>query len=122
MQANYKFKFKVGDTVRISRDKGVFGKGYEDTFSEEYFIVKQRLMRVPPTYRLKDQLDEDIIGVFYEHQLQKITPPEFFVVEKVLQKRGDRYLVKWRGFPSKFNQWVDKENVQHLAGKDAATV
>ena len=81
-----KFKFKVGDTVCISRDKGVFGKGYEDTFSEEYFVIKQRLMRDPPIYRLKDLKDEDILGVFYEHQLQKITPPEFFVVEKVVRE------------------------------------
>ena len=81
-----KFKFEVGDAVRISRDKGVFGKGYEDTFSEEYFIIKQRLICDPPIYRLKDFKNEDILGMFYEHQLQKITPPEFFIVEKVVQK------------------------------------
>ena len=87
-----KFKFEAGDAVRISRDKGVFGKGYEDTISEEYFIIKQKLMRDPPVYRLKDLKNEDILGMFYKHQLQKITPPEFFVVEKVVQKQGDRYL------------------------------
>ena len=122
LQEGYKFKFKVGDAVRISRDKGVFGKGYEDTFSEEYFIVTQRLMRMPPAYRIKDLMDEEIKGVFYEYQLQKINPPEYFVVEKVLQKRGNRYLVKWRGFPSKFNQWVNKEDVAYMTGKDVDTV
>lgn len=113
-----KFKFKVGDAVRISRDKGVFGKGYEDTFSEEYFVIKQRLLRTPPAYRLKDLKDEDIMGVFYEPQLQKITPPEYFVVEKVLRKKGDEYYVKWRGFPKKFNQWVPKEDVVRLTDPD----
>ena len=111
---NFKWLFNVGDAVRISRDKGVFGKGYEDTFSEEYFIVKQRLLRTPPAYRLKDLQNDDILGVFYEHQLQKINPPETFVVEKVLRKRGGKYFVKWRGFPPKFNEWVDKENVTLL--------
>ena len=32
-------KFRVGDTVRVSRYKSVFGKGYEANFTEEIFKV-----------------------------------------------------------------------------------
>ena len=115
---DYRFKFKVGDPVRISRDKGPFGKGYRDTFSEEYFHVKQRLMRQPPAYRLEDLAGGEILGVFYEPQMMKIVPPEFHVLEKVVQKRGDRYLVKWRGFPDKFNSWVGADEIVSLHGRD----
>ena len=33
-------KFKVGDTVRVSKYKSIFTKGYEANFTEEIFIVK----------------------------------------------------------------------------------
>ena len=33
-------KFRVGDTVRVSRYKSTFGKGYEANFTEEIFKVK----------------------------------------------------------------------------------
>ena len=49
-----KYKFKIGEKVRISRDKGVFEKGYDHNWSEEYFIVTERLPRIPPVYRIKD--------------------------------------------------------------------
>ena len=115
---DFKFKFNVGDAVRISRDKGPFGKGYRNTFSEEYFHVKQRLMRQPPVYRLEDLEGDEILGVFYEPQLMKIVPPEYHVLEKVVQKRGNQYLVKWRGFPDKFNSWVHGDGVVILSNSD----
>ena len=107
-----RFKFNIGDIVRISRSKGVFEKGYTTNWSEEYFKVSRRLMRAPPTYRLEDLNGEELLGVFYEREMQKIIPPDEHIVEKVLRKRGDSYLVKWRGWPSSFNTWV--ENLRRL--------
>jgi hypothetical protein len=34
-----KAKYNIGDYVRISRDKGLFGKGYTANWSQEQFIV-----------------------------------------------------------------------------------
>jgi len=60
-------------------------------------------------------LDGDSIkGTFYEPELQKVRKPDestLFVVEKVLQTRRRKdgtveYLVKWAGYPSKFNSWT----------------
>ena len=101
-----RFKFNIGDIVRISRSKGVFEKGYTTNWSEEYFTVDRRLMRRPPTYRLRDLNGEQLLGVFYEREMQKIIPPEEHKVEKVIRRRGNRYLVKWRGWPESFNSWV----------------
>ena len=34
-------KFKVGDHVRISKDKNIFAKGYTPNWSEEVFVIKE---------------------------------------------------------------------------------
>ena len=64
-------KFKVGDRVRISRYKITFAKGYAPNWCIEIFIVNKINDTVPYTYNLKDLNDEEIIGSFYDKELQK---------------------------------------------------
>ena len=64
-------KFKVGDRVRISRYKNIFAKGYAPNWNSEIFIVHKINDTVPYTYNLKDLNDEEIIGSFYDKELQK---------------------------------------------------
>ena len=64
-------RFKVGDRVRISRYKNIFAKGYTPNWSKEIFIVDKINDTVPYTYNLKDLIDEEIIGSFYDKELQK---------------------------------------------------
>ena len=64
-------KFKVGDHVRISRYKNIFAKGYTPNWSEEVFIISKIKNRVSWTYVINDLNGEEIIGAFYEKELQK---------------------------------------------------
>ena len=64
-------RFKVGDRVRISKFKNIFTKGYTPNWSSETFIVDKINDTVPYTYNLKDLNDEEIIGSFYDKELQK---------------------------------------------------
>ena len=64
-------KFKLGDRVRISRYKNIFARGYAPNWSSEIFIVDKINDTVPYTYNLKDLNDEEIIGSFYDKELQK---------------------------------------------------
>ena len=64
-------KFKVGDRVRISRYKNIFAKGYAPNWSSEIFIVNKINDTMPYTHYLKDLNDEEIIGSFYDKELQK---------------------------------------------------
>ena len=64
-------KFKVDDRVRISRYKDIYSKGYAPNWSSEIFIVNKINDTVPYTYHLKDLNDEEIIGSFYDKELQK---------------------------------------------------
>ena len=64
-------RFKVGDRVRISKFKNIFAKGYTPNWSSEIFIVDKVNDTVPYTYNLKDLNDEEILGSFYDRELQK---------------------------------------------------
>ena len=64
-------RFNVGDRVRISKFKNIFAKGYTPHWSREIFIVDKINDTVPYTYNLKDLNDEEIIGIFYDRELQK---------------------------------------------------
>ena len=64
-------RFKVGDRVRISKFKDIFAKGYTPNWSTEIFIVDKINDTVPYTYNLKYLNDEEIIGSFYDRELQK---------------------------------------------------
>ena len=61
-----RYKFHVGDQVRISKTKRTFDKGYIPNWMTEIFLVSERLPRKLPVYRLKDQLGEVLEGLFYE--------------------------------------------------------
>ena len=64
-------RFKVGDRVRISKFKNIFAKGYTPNWIKEIFIVDKINDTVPYTYNIKDLNDEEIIGSFYNKELQK---------------------------------------------------
>ena len=63
--------YNVGDGVRISKFKNIFPKGYTPNWRTEIFIIDKINDTVPYTYNLKDLNDEEIIGSFYDRELQK---------------------------------------------------
>ena len=70
-------KFKVGDYVRISKYKNIFAKGHMPNWSEEVFVINKTKNTVPWTYVINDLNGEEIIGTFYEKELQKTNQKEF---------------------------------------------
>lgn len=104
---------RKGDHVRISKSKGIFAKGYEQNFTTEVFIIDQVILTAKrPVYLLKDYLGDPVVGSFYPEELQKVNVKEdqAYRIEKILDAKGrgrrKQYLVKWLGWPSKFNSWV----------------
>ena len=84
-----KYKFKVGDQVRISKIKRKFEKGYLPNFSKEIFTVSKTVPRNPAVYTLKDYDGEELKGTFYDKELQKVIKhDDMYEVEKILKKRG----------------------------------
>ena len=103
-------KFKVGDRARISKYKNIFAKGYMPNRSEEVFVIKKVKSTVPWTYVINDLNGEEIIGTFYEKELQK-TNQEELRIEKVLKRKGDKIYVKWKVYNNSFNSWIDKASL-----------
>ena len=103
-------KFKVGDYVRISKYKKHFAKGYIPNWSEEVFVIKKVKNTVPWTYIINDLNGEEVIGTFYEKEMQKTNQQEFRI-EKLIKRRVDKLYVKWKDFDSSFNSWIDKKDL-----------
>jgi len=86
-------KFKVGDSVRVSKYKTIFEKGYTPNWTKVFKIVKiQRTNSV--TYLLEDYHGKFVAAAFYEHELHRATHPNVYLVEKVLLRKGDKVYVK----------------------------
>ena len=104
-------KFQVVDHVRISKYKSIFAKGYTPNYSEEFFLIKEVKNTVPLAYVISDLNDAEIIGTFYEKELQK-TNQQKFRIEKVINRKGNKLYAKWKGYDHSFNSWIDKKDVQ----------
>ena len=63
---------------------------------------------MPWTYVINDLHGEEIVGRFYENELQK-TNKEEFRNEKIIKRKGDKLYVKQKGYKNLFNSWIDKK-------------
>ena len=118
----------LGTKVRVSRVKGVFEKGYEANWSDENFRIReiQENQGGERVYKLADESGESIEGSWYKHELLPIPVNRYFI-EKIIRKRLSdsssnpqgtyEALVKWRGWPSKFNSWVPESELDTYRGK-----
>ena len=113
-------KFKVGDFVRITKEKVKFAKRYEQTFSTEIFRVVKVIQRVPqPVYELSDLQARPIEGHFYKYELVKVTvsSQNEFQIDNIVRTRnkgGITHLVKWRGYDETFNSWKNASDVKKM--------
>ena len=114
-----RFKFSMGDDVRISHTRHPFTRDYKERWTGEIFKVTSRRMRENlPIYVLKDWNGDDIKGTFYQEELEKVTVNEntAYKIEKVLKKRKvkgeEQVLVRWLHWPPKFDSWISASEVK----------
>ena len=90
MKPREELQFKLGDQVRISKSRRTFKKGYLPSWAQEIFTVTKILPRVPPVYRLRDYADDEIEGVFYAEELQKVHKSDnIYKIEKILAEKKE---------------------------------
>lgn len=107
-----KRKFKVGDTVRISKYKHIFEKGYTPNWTTELFKIKKVQSTYPLTYLIEDYQNQSIKGGFYGYELQKVKYDDVYLIEKILKKKGSKVFVKWLGFDNTHNTWINKNKLK----------
>ena len=98
-----KQSLRVGDSARIAMTRKPFKKTYTCQWSEELFVVSEKLRTIPTTYRVRDLVDEQIGGIFYHQELQllRVKQDKVYTVERILKKKNRakkiEYFVKWNG-------------------------
>lgn len=112
-----KFKYAVGDLVRISYLRHTFMREYEQKWTEELFRVRKRYMRDNlHVYNLNEYDNQPIDGTFYEQELQLVKEPQVFRIENVIKARTvkgkKQHLVRWAGWSSKYDSWVDDKDLK----------
>ena len=112
-----KFKFSIGDFVRLSKIKKTFEKGYTRNYTREIFLIENIKPTNPVSYILTDLKGEKLFGSFYEQELQKvINSQNAFVIDKILktkvQKNKKLYFVSWKDYSSENNSWVSEDNIK----------
>ena len=101
---------KKGDVVRLNKIHRPFEKGYLPGWTEEVFLVDK--VKPFPAYKLTEWDGTPVEGTFYEEDLQKVYVTDVFRVEKVLKRRKNQLLVKWKGWPDKYNSWISTDDVR----------
>ena len=107
-------KFKINDLVRIRlKRRPIFDKPSANIkWSEELFKIHSINRSNVIAYKIKDLNDEIIEGIFYERELQKTkNTSELYIIEKIIRKNKNKYLVKWRNYSNDFNSWIDKDDI-----------
>jgi len=67
-----------------------FEKGYVLKWTHELFVVRKCVPSTPPIYELSNKMGEPIKGKFYAQELQSVSPPESYRIEKIVRsQRGN---------------------------------
>ena len=120
VRKNYNFeitgekpKFSIGDKVRVSLLKNTFEKGYTSNWSEQIYDIDDIKFSNVHYYYLKDLNGEKLDGTFYQEELLKTNMKEhdLYIIEKIIKKVGNKYLVKWKGYDDSFNSYVNKNDI-----------
>ena len=107
-------KLKINDLIRISlKRRQLFDKPSGNIkWSEELFKIYKINKSDVITYKIKDMNNEIIKGIFHEKELQKTKKTsDRYIIEKILKTNKNKMYVKWRGYSSNFNSWIDKNSV-----------
>ena len=129
---NKKILLKVRDNrlipgafVRINRSKRLFTKGFHRGWSEEVFKIKSISQKHNvPLFYIRDLNGEDILGAFYENEVQFIEDKanKLYKIEKILKTigRGKHkiFLVKWEGYLATFNSYVNAKDISTSLSND----
>jgi len=120
-----KYKFKVGEHVRILRGSGgaLGRKGYLPRFTWEIFKIKKLANDRPldggkaaiPAYILED-LHGEIIehALFYENELSRVHSTQLAgpaPVREILEEKGTKVKAWFQGFPKASAEWIDRVNL-----------
>ena len=69
---------------------------------QKFFAINKVKNTIPWAY-VNDLIGEEIFGMFYKKELQKLSQEEF------RNGDGDKLYVKWKGYDHSFISWINKK-------------
>ena len=56
---------------------------------------------------------EKLDSTFYQEELSKtnMKHDDLYIIEKIIKKFGNKYLVKWKGYDDSFNSYVNENDI-----------
>ena len=112
-----RFKFKIGDSVRISFRKSIFDRQLAIKWSRETFRVARRYRNQNYNlYKLYDCNNDLIFGSFYENEMKKVyvDSKTTYAIDKVIKKGKDKSLVTFQNYPKKCTEWILNKDIKNV--------
>lgn len=107
-----KAKFKVGDSIRLSKYRIMFDKGYTPNWTTEIFKTTKILYNTDPiTYLISNYRNDDIKGCVYAEELQRVMQPNVYLVETIIKRKKGKAYIKWLGFGPEHDKWVPEKDI-----------
>ena len=113
-------KLKSGDNVRQKYDLKPLEKSYLQKWTDIVYKVDKVINKLFKPQYIVSLNGSKFKRRFYPEELQKvrINNNSLHLVEKILGNRTKNnrkeVLVKWRGYPRKYNEWIPKDQIQSL--------
>ncbi len=118
------YRFKLGDTVRISGARHPFRREYFERWSHEVFKVTKRWRQARINlYKITDCAQREVTGSFYEPEMAEVDESDLnklYRLEKapLAEKTVNgikMVLVQYKGMPRACAKWIPKKNLQALS-------
>lgn len=110
-------KFGVGDSVRVLTKPATFKRAYDYYFSPQVYEVYAVNKKYPPIFRLKTHRGVPLKRSYYTEELVRVKYNDVFLVENVLARRGNKIKVRFWGYGSEDDAWVNKEDYMDFSKK-----
>ena len=99
-------KFEVSDHVRTSEYKNISAKCCFPIGGKKFLWLKKLKALCCGVMLLAILIAKKLFEIFYEKKLQKTNRKEFRG-EKGIKRKVDKLYIKWKGYNTSFNCWID---------------
>ena len=113
VESNSYAEYNVDSNVKgpkFKKIKNIFAKWQALSWSEEFSVINKIKNAFPWPHVIIDLNGEEIIGTFYEIEIQKTNQIEFRI-EKVIKRKGNKQYGKCKGYDNSSNCWIDKKTL-----------
>lgn len=114
-------KFRVGDKVRIALGvEEKFRRSYYPSWSPAVFTITAVNRKIPCTYKLQNYNLVPLLRSYYEMELQRVMYPDYWLVERVVERRGNYRKVRWMGLEDpRYDSWLHMDELDEEAAESS---